>query len=70
MAFRLTWSLILLQKAVCLKKKSQLLIQIQISNWTMKLKIDQETIAERILTAEARSVVEEAAIGVAANSDK
>jgi hypothetical protein len=36
----------------------------------MKLKIDQETIAERILTAEARSIVEEAAIGVAANSDK
>ena len=51
-------------------EKSQLLIQMQISNLTIKLKIDQETIAERILTAEARSVVEEAAIGVAASSNK
>ena len=35
----------------------------------MKLIIDQEKIAEKILTEEAKSVVEEAAIGVAANGN-
>jgi len=40
------------------------------SNWTMKLKIDQGTTAERILTAEAKSVVEEAAIGAAAKINR
>jgi hypothetical protein len=39
-------------------------------NWTKKMKIDRGRTAERILTAEARSVAEEVAIGDVAKNHK
>ena len=40
------------------------------SNWTMEMKIDQGTTAERILIVEAGSVAEEVAIGDVAKNHK
>jgi len=40
------------------------------SNWTIKMKIDQGKTAERILTAEVRSVAGEVAIGDVAKNHK